>query len=74
MAKKLVSINLDDDLIEALDDLSESVGMSRSAIVNLIMRGTVMGETEEAAGLLLKTALKVGKKPAKDSVDASALA
>jgi len=73
MAKRLISINLDDDLIQAIDDLSESVGMSRSAMVNLVMRGTIMGETSDTAALLLQAALSV-KKPDESAVDASATA
>lgn len=67
MAKKLISINLDDDLIEEIDNVSESVGMSRSAVVNLVMRGTIMGETSEVATLLLSTALSVKKNEEKES-------
>lgn len=73
MAKRLISINLDDDLIQAIDDLSESVGMSRSAMVNLVMRGTIMGETSDTAALLLQAALSV-RKPDGSAVDASATA
>lgn len=72
MAKKLVSINLDDDLIKAIDNLSESVGMSRSAMVNLVMRGTIMGETNETASLLVQAALSV-KKPESDVVGEPAI-
>lgn len=73
MAKKLVSINLDDDLIQAIDELSESVGMSRSAMVNLVMRGTIMGETNETASLLFKAALSV-KKSDDAAVEAAVIA
>lgn len=48
MSKKLVSINLNEELISALDELAKTVGMSRSAVVNLVMRGTIISETEEA--------------------------
>ena len=50
MAKKLISINLDEELIEEIDSISETLGMSRSALVNLGMRGILMGETAKALG------------------------
>lgn len=74
MSKKLVSINLDEDLIIALDELAKTVGMSRSAVVNLVMRGTVMGETEETASLLVKTALDTNKANKKKLLKASSKA
>lgn len=51
--KKLVNINLDVELIEEIDSLAEKLGTSRSALVNLTMRGVVMGETSEALGRIL---------------------
>ena len=74
MSKKLVSINLDEELISALDELAKTVGMSRSAVVNLVMRGTIMGETEEAASLLVKTALNANKANKKKDSKSPALA
>lgn len=70
MAKKLISINLDDDLIQEIDNVSESVGMSRSAMVNLVMRGTIMGESNEVAKLLLNAALSVKNDQEKEADNA----
>lgn len=50
MAKRLVSVNLDEDLINEIDAISEKLCVSRSALVNLGMRGILMGETAEALG------------------------
>lgn len=67
MAKKLVSINLDDDLISEIDKVSESIGMSRSAFVNVVMRATCMGETNAATSAIITAAIDVekSKKPKK---------
>lgn len=65
MAKKLISINLDDDLINEIDSVSKSIGMSRSAFVNLVMRATCMGETSEAGINLLNAAI-ASKKSSKE--------
>lgn len=73
MAKKLVSINLDEDLITAIDELGKSVGMSRSALVNLVMRGTVMGETGSTSSELMDAALKAAKAVKKRSVEAASV-
>lgn len=64
MAKKLISINLDEDLIEEIDSISETLGMSRSAMVNLGMRGILMGETAKALGTF-SAAVKKSKKAEK---------
>ena len=60
--KKLVNINLDVELIEAIDNLAEKLGMSRSALVNLTMRGVVMGETSETLGRLLGLSIEAREK------------
>lgn len=60
--KKLISINLDLDLIDGIDSLSQKLGISRSALVNMVMRGAVMGETSEAVGKLLGLAIESQKK------------
>lgn len=65
MAKRLVSINLDDDLINEIDAISEKLGMSRSAMVNLGMRGILMGETAEALGTFA-SAIKPTAKSKRD--------
>ena len=52
MAKKLYTINLDEDLVEELDRLSNTLGMSRSMFVNTLLRGNVMGETKDVVTLL----------------------
>ena len=70
MAKKLISINLDDDLIQEIDNVSKSVGMSRSAMVNLVMRGTMLGESNEVAKLLLNAALSVKNDQEKEADNA----
>lgn len=54
--KRLVSINLDIEVIEEIDKLAESLGISRSALVNLIMRATCMGEAVEVANVLMAAA------------------
>lgn len=50
MRKRLVSVNLDEDLITEIDAISEKLKISRSALINLGMRGILMGETAEALG------------------------
>lgn len=61
MAKKLISINLDEDLIEEIDSISDVLGMSRSAMVNLGMRGILMGETAKALGTFSAAVKKSAK-------------
>lgn len=76
MAKRLVSINLDEELLDEMDALCGKVGMSRSAFVNLTMRGVVMGETADTTKLLLTTALAVknaGKVATADSANGAAV-
>jgi len=68
MAKKLVSINLDESLISEIDKMSESLGMSRSAFVSLIMRGTCMGETAETVKYLMSAAVEKSTSKTSGSV------
>lgn len=56
MAKKLVSINLDEELIDEIDAVSETLGISRSAMVNMGMRGIFMGEAAQVVGALAEAA------------------
>lgn len=56
MAKKLVSINLDEELIKELDAVSATLGVSRSALVNIGMRGILLGEISEALNTLIQSA------------------
>lgn len=67
MAKKLVSINLDEELIEEIDAVSEKLGISRSAMVNMSMRGIIMGETAKVVMSLAETARPKRKQKAKGS-------
>lgn len=67
MAKKLVSINLDEELIDEIDAISETLGISRSAMVNMGMRGILMGEASEVVGTLMAAA-----KPKKSAKKAKA--
>ena len=62
MAKKLVSINLDEELIDEIDEVAKKLGISRSAMVNLAMRGIVMGETSNMIGELLAAVAKPKKR------------
>jgi metal-responsive CopG/Arc/MetJ family transcriptional regulator len=71
MAKKLVNINLDEDLINEIDALSEKMGLSRSAFVNLSMRGIVMGETADTLGKIMASAAGNRKKAKKKKVAAA---
>ena len=69
MAKKLYTINLDEELVEELDRIAGAAGMSRSMFVNTILRGTVMGETKDvvtllANGLMQKSESKKGAETA----------
>ena len=66
MAKKLISINLDEELIAEIDSISETLGMSRSAMVNLGMRGILMGETAKALGTFA-AAVKPDTKSKRDA-------
>lgn len=56
MAKKLVSINLDEELIDEIDAVSETLGISRSAMVNMGMRGIFMGEAAQVVSALANAA------------------
>lgn len=63
MAKKLVNINLDVDVIEEMDNVAKSLGVSRSAFANLVLRGAVMNETART----VKELLTLAHDSAKDS-------
>lgn len=67
MAKKLVSINLDEELIDEIDAVSETLGISRSAMVNMGMRGIFMGEAAQVVGALAEAAKPKRKTKAKTS-------
>lgn len=41
MAKKVCGFSLDEETIEALDEASKVLGMSRSQIANLVLRGAL---------------------------------
>lgn len=56
MAKKLVSINLDEELIEEIDAVADTLGISRSAMVNMGMRGIFMGEAAQVVSALADAA------------------
>ena len=64
--KKLVNVNLDLDLIDEIDNLANALGISRSALINMVMRGAVMGETSNAVGQLLGMAIEAKKSDAKN--------
>lgn len=65
--KKLVSINLDEELIDEIDAVSETLGISRSAMVNMGMRGIFMGEAAQVVSALAEAAKPKRKTKAKTS-------
>lgn len=45
MAKKIISINLDEEVIEELDGLSKKMGVSRSQFVEMTLKTAVGGQS-----------------------------
>lgn len=45
MAKKIISINLDEEVIEELDELSKKMGVSRSQFVEMTLKTAVGGQS-----------------------------
>lgn len=67
MAKRLISINLDDDLINEVDAIAESIGMSRSGFVNIVLRGCCMGEEMEKGAELVRIAIAANQKEEREN-------
>lgn len=55
--KRLLSINLDADLVEEIDKLAKKMGLSRSALVNMTMRAAILGETKNMGAFLVQSLL-----------------
>lgn len=59
--KRMIQVNLDIDLVDELEKRSKALGISRSALINMVMRGAVMGETTGMLLQLLGTAIESQK-------------
>jgi len=63
VAKRQISITLDVDLIDMLDEMSDNVGMNRSMLINTLLRTGTMNDYKGLFNELAKVAEK--KKEAK---------
>lgn len=55
--KKMISVNVDDELLEAIDDTAEKLGISRSSVMNMALRGVFLGETAAVLKTLASSAI-----------------
>lgn len=65
--KRMINVNLDLDLIDETEKLSDALGISRSALINMVMRGAVMGETSDSVGQILGLAIEAQKTATKSN-------
>jgi len=68
MAKKMISVNVDDELLEAIDETAEKLGISRSSVMNMALRGVFMGETAVVLKTLASAVVSREEKEAPNGV------
>lgn len=52
MAKKMISLSIDEDVLSGIDEVAANMGLSRSALINLQLRAFNEGDVKSATQIM----------------------
>lgn len=62
MARGTINLTIEPDVIESLDEFAQLAGLSRSAAVNLILKGVLKEEPQELYSTMIGALIAKGKR------------